>query len=81
MPEKCQKSAEKKSGSKVTHKTLMQYETILSAMEPGVWYRAKDLIDVLDVKERRLKILLRELVSAQCLEEEGTTKGKKYRKM
>lgn len=60
---------------------MMQYETILSAMEPGVWYRAKDLIDILDVKERRLKILLRGLVASQRLEEDGATKGKKYRKM
>ena len=81
MSEKCQKSAEKNIGKKVTKKTLKQYEAILSVMKPGVWYQAKELLGVLDVKENRIKILLRELVAAQRLEEDGATKGKKYRKM
>lgn len=76
VSEKCRKSAEKK----VTKKTLVQYETILSAMKPGVWYQASEFIDILDVKESRMKILLRELVAAQRLEDDGATKGKKYRK-
>lgn len=81
VSEKCQKSAEKNIDKKVTKKTLKQYEAILSVMKPGVWYQAKELLGVLDVKENRIKILLRELVSAQRLEEDGATKGKKYRKM
>ncbi|MCM1539789.1 MAG: putative DNA binding domain-containing protein [Blautia sp.] len=80
VSEKCQKSAEKNIGKKVTKKTLMQYDAILSAMAQGIWYQAKDLSGVLDVKGNRLKTLLRELVAAQYLEEDGTTKGKKYRK-
>ncbi|MCM1213067.1 MAG: hypothetical protein NC331_15835 [Lachnospiraceae bacterium] len=80
VSEKCQKSAEKNIGKKVTKKTLMQYDAILSAMAQGIWYQAKDLSGVLDVKGNRLKTLLRELVAAQRLEEDGATKGKKYRK-
>lgn len=72
---KCQKSAKK-----VTKKTLGQYEIILTAMEPGVWYQASEFVDILGVKWSRTKILLRELVAAGLLEEDGATKGKKYRK-
>lgn len=72
VPEKCRK--------KVTKKTLMQYEIILSAMKPDIWYQASEFIDILGVKESRAKMLLRELVAANYLEEDGSTKGKKYKK-
>lgn len=61
-------------------KTLLQYETILSAMEPNIWYRSNEFTDILGVKESRTKELLRELVAAGSLEDDGATKGKKYRK-
>ena len=51
MPEK---SAEK-SAEKIT-------DTILSFMELNKWYRTVDFEHILDVKERRIKILLQELV-------------------
>lgn len=82
---KYQKSAgkvsEKSAGKKLTKKTLIQYEMILSAMEPGVWYQANEFIDLLGVKESRTKILLRELVANHYLEDDGATKGKKYKKL
>ncbi len=79
------KSAEKKAlkksaEKKVTDKTRMQYEMILSSMEPGKWYRTNEFMDMLGVKETRMRTLLRELVASHYLEEDGTTKGKKYRK-
>lgn len=58
----------------------MQYEQILSSLKPGEWYRASELVDVLDVKERRMRTLLRELVAARLLEDNGATKGRRYRK-
>lgn len=70
------KSAEKK----ITEKTRMQYERILSFIEPGEWYRASELVDVLDVKERRMRALLGEMVAAHLLEDNGATKGRRYRK-
>lgn len=35
----------------------------------------------LDVKESRLRTLFKELVAAHLLEDNGSTKGKKYRKL
>lgn len=75
------KVPEKGAGKKVTKKTLMQYDMILSAMEPGVWYQANEFINLLGLKESRTKILLRELVAARYLEDDGATKGKKYKKL
>lgn len=43
-------------------------------MEPKEWYKASKLIKDLDIKERRTRELLNELV------EKGVTKGKRYRK-
>lgn len=75
------KNAEKNRRKKPSKKTLLQYETILSAMEPNIWYRASEFMDILGVKESRTKELLRELVTADLLEDDGATKGKKYRKI
>ena len=71
------KSAEKK----VTKKTLMQYEMILSVMEQGTWYQANEFMEILGLKESRTKILLRELVALHLLKDDGATKGKKYSKI
>lgn len=59
----------------------MHYERILSIMEPGVWYQASEFMDILGLKERRTRALLRELVAMNSLEDNGATKGKKYRKL
>ena len=78
---KCRKKVPKKSAEKkITEKTRMQYEQILSSLKPGEWYRASELVDVLDVKERRMRTLLGELVAARLLEDNGATKGRRYRK-
>ena len=49
-------------------------------METDTWYKANDFVNVLDVKERRIKILLNELVESGLLVEDGLTKGKKYKR-
>lgn len=66
---------------KSTEKTEMQYEIILSAMEPGVWYQASEFMEILELKESRTRELFRELVAMNSLEDNGATKGKKYRKL
>lgn len=71
------KSAEKK----VTNKTQKHYDEILNFMQIDTWYKTSDFMTVLDVKERRIKILLNELVENGLLIEEGLTKGKKYKKI
>ena len=55
----------KKRQKKVTKKTQEQYDTILSFMENGRWYKANELTELLGVKK---------------LEDNGVTKGKTYRK-
>lgn len=78
VPEKVPK---KTLDKKVTRKTQMNYEKILNFMEIDRWYKANNFTDVLDVKERRIKILLNELVDSGYLVEDGSTKGKMYKKL
>lgn len=59
----------------------MHYDKILSFMESNKWYKTSNFVDILDVKERRIKILLNELVEKGLLVEDGLTKGKNIRKM
>lgn len=79
-----QKSAEKKAlkksaEKKVNKRTLEQYEVILSVMKPDTWYQAKEFCDILGVKDSRTRELLRELAAARRIEDDGATKGKRYR--
>mgnify|MGYP007121862464 FL=1 len=46
-----------------------------------MFHKAGDFMNVLDVKERRIKVLLNELVENGLLVDEGLTKGKKYKKI
>lgn len=82
VPEKStrKKVPEKNARKKVTKKTQEQYEKILAFMKPNTWYKAAELVDVVGVKESRTKILLRELVAEEKLEDDGATKGKRYKK-
>jgi len=64
----------------VTKKRQEQYETILTFMKSGVWYKASDLMDVLGLKETRTKELLRALLADEKLVDDGATKGKRYKK-
>ena len=48
-------------------------------MEPKEWYKASELIKDLDIKERRTRELLNELVEKGTLEEKGVTNGKRYK--
>ena len=64
----------------MTVKTQAQYDKIISFMEDEVWYKASELVDVLGVRETRTKALLRELVVDGVLVDNGTIKGRKYKK-
>lgn len=78
-----EKKVPKKSAEmpkKSAEKTKKKYEKILTLMEPKEWYKANELIKDLDIKERRTRELLNELVEKGMLEEKGVTKGKRYRK-
>lgn len=54
---------------------------ILSVMEPKKWYQAKDFLELVGVKERRMRTLLGELVAERLIEDNGSTKGKRYRRL
>ena len=75
------KATEKSDGKKVTKKREEQYEKILTFMQPDVWYKASDLMNVLGVKETRTKELLRALLADEKLVDDGATKGKRYKKV
>ena len=83
VPEKSarKKVREKKCEKKITPKTLKQYQLILSYMEEDTWYKATDFIEVLNIKERRVQILLKALVEDGKLIDNGVTKGKRYKKV
>ena len=66
---------------KVAKKTLEKYEAILDFMVPDTWYRASELEDVVDVKESRIKVLLKDMTEQGLIESTGNTKGKKYKKL
>lgn len=65
-------------------KTQVQYDKILDFLNDGEWHNVADIVVVLDVvldvRETRIKELLRSLVQLELLEDNGTTKGRKYRK-
>lgn len=74
------KVTEKSDSKKVTVKTQAHYDMILSFMKDDVWYKASELVDVLGVRETRTKALLRALVEDGLLVDNGTIKGRKYKK-
>ena len=82
MPKKsAEKKVPKKSTEKrVRSKTEQQYEKILDFMDNNRWYKAKEIEELLGVKERRARELLRELLALGMVIDDGTTKGKKYQK-
>ena len=65
---------------KSEEKRQEQYEKILTFMQPDVWYKASDLMNVLGVRETRTKELLRALITDEKLVDDGATKGKRYKK-
>lgn len=77
---KCEKKVRKKNaGNKTTEKKCEQYERILSAMQPDVWYKAADFASLVSVGERRIEVLFSELAELGKIESSGMTKGKRYR--
>lgn len=77
-----EKKVAKKSGEKkVTKKTQEKYAAILNAMQSDNWYKASEFESVVDVKESRIKVLLKDMTEQGLIESTGSTKGKMYRKM
>ena len=77
-----EKECEKKSARKrVRENTLKQYEMILSMMSPEEWYQATDFMDVLQIKERRIQVLLKELLQDGKIVDNGKIRGRKYKKV
>ena len=64
---------------KSDEKTQEKYEAILNSMQPEQWYKASEFERVVDVKESRIKVLLKNLVEQGLLERTGSTKGKMYK--
>jgi len=75
------KSKRRKRQKKATKHTLAQYEQILTFMKLDTWYKASNLVEVLDVKETRTKELLRALVADGKILDDGATKGRCYKKL
>ena len=75
------KVTEKNDRKKVTKNTQLQYQQILTFMKLDTWYKASDLVEVLDVKETRTKELLRALVADGKILDNGATKGRCYKKL
>lgn len=49
-------------------------------MEKDVWYKSSEILDFVDVKISRLKVLLNNLVDSKQLITEGINKSKRYKK-
>ena len=80
VPKKsAEKKVPKKSAEKKAAKTMEHRERILSFMKGGVWYKASEINDVIDVGSRRLRIILNDMILDEIIEDDGQTKGKRYR--
>lgn len=66
---------------KKTLKTKQHYEQILSSMEKDVWYKSSEILNFVDLKISRLKVLLNNLVDSKQLITEGINKSKRYKKI
>ena len=74
------KATEKSDRKTITRKSEIQIQSILEYMDDGRWYKANELTEILGLKDTRTKELLRKMVAMDLLEDNGTTKGKTYRK-
>jgi len=63
----------------ITKKTEEQYAAILDFMADGQWHKTSEFIDLLSLKETRTKQLLKELVAADKLVDNGKNKGRMYK--
>lgn len=75
------KKVTEKVAEKSDKKTQEKYDAILNAMQPDKWYKASEFEDVADVKESRIKVLLKDLSEQGLIESTGSTKGKMYKRL
>ena len=76
-----EKVSKKSVEKKVSKKTQSYFLTILDAMEYDKWYETADLINILDVKETRTKVLLRYMADNGMLESNDATKARVYKRV
>ena len=72
------KAAIKSGDKKVTKKTHMQYDKILSFMEEGKEYGIRDFCELLNLKESRTKVILQGL--SDDIEMVGSNRARRYKK-
>lgn len=75
---KSKKVTEKSDRKKVTEKTKIQKQVILSRMQPNIKYKVEEVAVWLDVGRTRTRNLLKLLVDDGKITETGTTKMKRY---
>ena len=80
------KTADKKpliktADKKYSKKTKEQFELVLAYMDSDVWYRAMDFVEILGVKDSRLRDLFKDMVAAGLVEDNGVNRWKKYKKV
>ena len=57
-----------------------QYKAILEYMKDNVEYSSSELKDVIGVKDRRIRTVLKELLVLGAIESKGSTKNRRYKK-
>ena len=76
---KDKKSGDKKSGDKkITQKTQKHYDKILEFMKDGVEYTIWDFCELLELKESRIKVILKGL--SDYIEPIGSNRDRRYKK-
>lgn len=75
------KTREKKSEQKVTPRTRIQLERLIHNMDVNVVYRLNDIAEMMGLKQTRTRELLKLLIAAGYVSEEGTTKSKRYKRI
>ena len=70
----------KSDDKKATTKTQVQKQTILDFMEPDTWYRSKEIMEKIGLKETRTKELLKLLIADGLIEDNGANRNRTYKK-
>ena len=74
------KATIKSDDKKATTKTQAQKETILNFMESDTWYRSKEIMEKLGLKETRTKEIIRLLIADGLIEDNGANRNRTYKK-
>ena len=73
------KPPKKTAEKRIPQKTLQHRGKILELMSDNEWHRVPELCEMMSLSDRRLREILQGMVAEGIVEDDGQTKGKKYK--